>query len=1227
MVRYSRPANWSTFSLAAKVLITSLFLSALSVVAPITAVPAQAFDETDALVLVVDTNLGSNDLILPFSSSEAFDLKVDWGDGNIENPLTTMPSHTYTTEGTYTVKVTNSGSNLLRFGNASETDPNDDGSTNQLIVSAPNLPTWIDSYREAFADAINLVHVDGRLPAGATDLNSMFRKATVFNGDLSGWDTSNVTNMAQMFARATSFNSDLSGWDTSKVTDMNQMFTRATSFNSDISGWDTSKVTDMSQMFDSATSFNSDISRWDTGLVTNMDSTFRSAVSFNADISTWDTSEVTTLGSMFTDATIFNRNLDAWDVTKVNNMYQMFFGTSMKYCLPSWTLTANGPTNLKESCQVITLNTHGGTDSSYSYKNGWELPVPDYRPTKAGSFFLGWYDAATDGSKIAFPYTPIADVTFHAQWAPDTEQLIVPCSTSGDFVIIDKAVHHSVNCQGHAEIPYGVTSIAEYAFSGSGVTTVTIPESVTSIGTEAFYNSVELTEVTIPAGVTSLPNWVFGDCTKLESVVFVDRDSIISFGEYAFSGTALRSFTIPSGVTSIARSMFEASLQLASISLHEGITSIGKNAFKKTAIPSFTVPSRVTEIPESLFEQTSALASVTLHEGVTQVGSNAFAYTSLTHLTIPAGVTEIPSQLLSGATQLSSITIPEGVTSIGLRAFENNSSLAAITLPESLISIGDYAFRNSGLSSIALPAGLVSVGINPFFGTSVLGTENCPSGGTMSTIGTVVVASSNCVGAVIPAGTTVIASQAFKASAELSLTSLTIPATVKSIGYQAFSATKLVDLVFEADSSLKIISAEAFLSAVEMKSITIPKSVLEIGSKAFNGAASLESVVFEADSMLSSIGELALARTALTTIALPEGLVTLGNKVFEFNIMTEFQLPVSATQINPNALYGSSFTETLVNCSDGGTVAVVGTMVTYTRNCAGTAVIPAGVTHLARNAFRDLSGLTEVTLPNSVVVIGKDSFTLVPALTSIVFEGDAPNLGLGVFANMNSEAVFFTMAGATGFDDAQIWGSLPLSLGDSGATVAPVAPYYGPTATGYSVKSPAIGQSVTLFGERLDLVASVTIDSIEASITSQSSSSLTIVIPKLLQPGLKDLVIRSSLGALTVQGAFNVLAEVDASENAPESASAISVRGSTKKLTDSKAKIYAKDLVGAGKVQIFFNGKEIAWVRATSETDSKLRTANGAHYLVRTVELIKGRKNVLEVYVDGIRVKRVAYSY
>ena len=75
-----------------------------------------------------------------------------------------------------------------------------------------------------------------------------------------------------------------------------------------------------------------------------------------------------------------------------------------------------------------------------------------------------------------------------------------------------------------------------------------------------------------------------------------------------------------------------------------------------------------------------------------------------------------------------------------------------------------------------------------------------------------------------------------------------------------------------------------------------------------------------------------------------------------------------------------------------------------------------------------------------------------------------------------------------------------------------------------------------------------------------------------------------------------------------------------------EAKMYSYDLVGKGKVQIFVNGREIAWVRAESEADPKLRQVGDRSYLVRTVALKKDTKNILEIYLNGERIQRVAYA-
>jgi hypothetical protein len=198
--------------------------------------------------------------------------------------------------------------------------------------------------------------------------------------------------------------------------------------------------------------------------------------------------------------------------------------------------------------------------------------------------------------------------------------------------------------------------------------------------------------------------------------------------------------------------------------------------------------------------------------------------------------------------------------------------------------------------------------------------------------------------------------------------------------------------------------------------------------------------------------------------------------------------------------------------------------------------------------------------------------------------------------------------------------SVPVLNG--GAPAAP-APYTGPLLTGFSSRTLDVcdAKSITLTGLRLAGVTSASVQGQAATISSSSATQLSLIFPAGLTPGQDvDLVINSSSGTLTHQDAFDIPAAM--------CSSSAGIGYWTKLQNDlGSAKFYAKNIVGAGKVQFMLNGEEIAWVRATSAADAKLRSANGASYLVRTVDLVEGQKNVLEIYVDGVRTTRTAYTY
>ena len=273
-------------------------------------------------------------------------------------------------------------------------------------------------------------------------------------------------------------------------------------------------------------------------------------------------------------------------------------------------------------------------------------------------------------------------------------------------------------------IPDSVTTIGEEAFYNcSSLTSVTIPDSVTSIGEKAFYNCSSLTSVTIPDSVTTIGDYAFRDCSSLTSVTI--PNSVTMIGEYAFYGCgSLTSVTIPNRVTTIGDDAFAYCSSLTSVTIPDSVTTIGYGAFvgcsslqefngkfasedgrcliidgvfNSFAIgcgaTEYTIPDSVTTIGDDAFAYCSSLTSVTIPDSVTSIGDWAFCKCGgLTSVTIPDSVTTIGSQAFSSCSSLTSVTIPDSVTAIGYLAFSSCDSLTSVTIPDSVTTIGDHAF-------------------------------------------------------------------------------------------------------------------------------------------------------------------------------------------------------------------------------------------------------------------------------------------------------------------------------------------------------------------------------------------------------------------------------------------------------------------------------------------------------------------------------------------------------
>ena len=197
-------------------------------------------------------------------------------------------------------------------------------------------------------------------------------------------------------------------------------------------------------------------------------------------------------------------------------------------------------------------------------------------------------------------------------------------------------------------------SIEKSAFwECSSLTSVTIPNSVTSIGSSAFYRCSGLTSVTIGNSVTSIGSSAFSGCSGLTSVTFHCQE----IGSW-FSGSSIKEVTIGDEVESIGDYAFSGCSGLTSVTIGNSVTSIGSVAFQFcSGLTSVTIGNSVTSIGAGAFYDCSGLTSVTIPNSVTSIGSTAFKDCSgLTSVTIPNSVTSIGSSAFYGCSGLNSVT-------------------------------------------------------------------------------------------------------------------------------------------------------------------------------------------------------------------------------------------------------------------------------------------------------------------------------------------------------------------------------------------------------------------------------------------------------------------------------------------------------------------------------------------------------------------------------------------
>ena len=537
----------------------------------------------------------------------------------------------------------------------------------------------------------------------------------------------------------------------------------------------------------------------------------------------------------------------------------------------------------------------------------------------------------------------------------------------------------------------GATAVKSHEFA-DGAGTVVYEGTVTEIQGDAFRavggSNNNLTSITIPESVTSLAANALRKSTALTTVNFAGTPTLTTIGNYVFAScSALANITLPASVTTIGGQAFSDCKALTTFDVPEGVTSIGGQAFggctNLTAI-NFTGTPTLTSIGGSAFYNCSKLTTITLPESLTTIGNDVFNGAGVTSIFIPKNVSDVGEGLSYGCETASlsvdpdnakydsrnncnavietatnklvagcqNTVIPDGIVTLGTFAFAQFKGTFSLTIPESVTTFEFGAIHMCpGLTTVNIPSGITSMDMMLFGGcdcTDVYCYIEDPATLTWEEGGVMAFANNKATKFYVKEGS-LAAWQAKFPDANVTFveglptpatTTFTYTATEKVAAFDEYKnftgATALASHEF-ADGAGTVVY-NGTVTALEsgafyynntkeaLTAITLPESLTALGDDAFRGCTGLTAVTFDGTPALTTINKRAFQGcSSLAAIAIPASVETIGNGAF-------------------------------TGCSGLTSVTFPGT---------------SALTTIGTTAFSNCSKLASITLPESVTTIGE----------------------------------------------------------------------------------------------------------------------------------------------------------------------------------------------------------------------------------------------------------------
>ena len=447
---------------------------------------------------------------------------------------------------------------------------------------------------------------------------------------------------------------------------------------------------------------------------------------------------------------------------------------------------------------------------------------------------------------------------------------------------IERYAFYSVAKLGGISIPDNVVQISNYAFARDynlGYIAFTENSKLPRISYAAFADS-GVYSMRIPASVSTMAQEAFAGCNNLQSVTFAAGSKLDFVPAYAFNGA-----------NNLTQVTFETGSALTAVSAHgfEGVKNLATVNFGDAA---------VTRIENYAFRYCESLTTISFNEGLKEIGRFAFyGCKSLTRLDIPESLERIGRYAFYGAENLNIFFAAESLPEYLQECWDDGIAGYYVGIKEVLTSgEWNYATLKSG-----------GVSIVKYTGTETeLDLSVLDLGGDIKQIGGYAFHNSDITSIILPSTLESIQRYAFAYSA---LENIQIPAHTSFIGQYAFFNTPLKTVIFEENSALKKIEKYAFSFNKSLESFALPASVSEIGSYLLYNSG-VKTLTFAADSALTTISAHAFASTAIESVALPDSVNYVDDNAFRDSVYLKSVTFGAAEnlQVHSNAFYNTGLT-------------------------------------------------------------------------------------------------------------------------------------------------------------------------------------------------------------------------------------------------------------------------------------------------------------------------------